>query len=118
MAEEGIRVCRRLDGMRAEPAVVGLFRSAAGCQNLKPGPVSPIVWPTPEFATGPGATHAPGLGIGPGCHAGQIPAAVAHVGATKEWGGRDASKIGCGSGNWHAFRADRAGAEPTGCTPG
>src|SRR6516225_11038609 len=37
---------------------------------------------------------------------------------TKEWGGWDASKIGCGGGCCHAFCAAHAGAEPAGCAAG
>src|SRR6476661_4625244 len=39
--------------MRAEPAAVGLFRSADDEQSMNFGSVRPIVWPTPEFATSP-----------------------------------------------------------------
>ena len=39
--------------MRAEPAAVGLLRSA-GEQSMKLGPTQLLVWLTPEFATSPG----------------------------------------------------------------
>ena len=50
---KGFGFRRRLDGVRAEPAAVGLFRSAAGEQSVKLGSVQPIVRPAPEFATSP-----------------------------------------------------------------
>jgi len=34
VAAQGLRLCRRLDGVRAEPAARALLRSPAGEQNL------------------------------------------------------------------------------------
>src|SRR5689334_7097111 len=53
MATKGLRFRGRLDGVRAEPTAVDLFRSASGEQSMKLGSLQPIVRPTPEFATGP-----------------------------------------------------------------
>ena len=52
-ASTPFQLCRPLDGMRAEPVAVGLFRTSDGEQSMKSGSVQPIVRPTPEFATSP-----------------------------------------------------------------
>jgi hypothetical protein len=52
-ASTPFRLCRCLDGMRAEPGAVGLLRTFAGDQSVKLGSVQSIVRPTPEFATSP-----------------------------------------------------------------
>src|SRR4051812_11596121 len=52
VAAERVRLRGCLDGVRAEPAIVGLLRTSGGQQSMKLGSVSPLVWPTPEFATG------------------------------------------------------------------
>ena len=53
MVAEGVRLCRRLDGVRAEPVAVGLLRSFEGQRGLKRGPGLACRAAYSEFATSP-----------------------------------------------------------------
>src|SRR3954454_14150107 len=60
VATKGLWLRRRLDGVGAEPATVGLLRTSGGQQSVKSGSAQPIVPPTPKFATSPKAMAAVG----------------------------------------------------------
>jgi len=53
MVAQGLRLLRHSEGSGAKPPSRILLRTSRGCQSLNPGPVQPILRPTPEFATRP-----------------------------------------------------------------